>query len=184
MNGEREELKSSSMKRMVWMVAASLVLGTGSAAWGAEGSAAPSAVSAPSKAEKALMDVDTAWAAAAGKNDVDATVSFYADDGSVYPPNSPVATGKENVKKVWASWFGIPGFSLSWAPTGASVSKAGDLGWTAGTYQLSMNGPDGKPVSNKGKYVVVWKKVGGKWKVAHDIFNTDMPAPPPPKQGA
>jgi ketosteroid isomerase-like protein len=166
------------------MVAASLLLGTGSAAWGAEGSAAPAAVKAPSKAEKALMDVDAAWAAAAGKKDVDATASFYADDGSVYPQNSPVATGKENVKKVWASMFGIPGFSISWAPTGAGVSKGGDLGWTAGTYQLSMNGPDGKPVSDKGKYVVVWKKVGGKWKAAHDIFNTDMPAPPPPKQGA
>jgi ketosteroid isomerase-like protein len=163
------------------MVAASLVLGTGFAAWGAEGSADPAAVNAPSNAEKALMDEDTAWAVATGKKDVAAMVSFYAADGSIYPPNSPVATGQEKVKNIWSSWFGIPGFSISWAPTGVGVSKGGDLGWTAGTYQLSMIGPDGKSLSDKGKYVAVWKKVGGKWKVVHDIFNTDLPAPPPPK---
>jgi hypothetical protein len=104
MKAERVEFKSSFVMQMVWMVAASLLLGTGFAAWGAEDSVNPAVVNAPSKAEKALMDEDTAWAVATGKKDAAATVSFYADDGSIYPPNSPVATGQENVKKVWASW--------------------------------------------------------------------------------
>jgi ketosteroid isomerase-like protein len=77
----------------------------------------------------------------------------------------------------------MPGFSLSWEPTTASASKAGDLGYTSGTYQFSMTGPDGKPIPDKGKYVVVWKKdASGKWKVVADIFNSDLPAAPP-KQG-
>ena len=28
----------------------------------------------------------------------------------------------------------------------------------------------------KGKYIVLWKKVDGKWKLFRDIFNSDLPA--------
>jgi hypothetical protein len=35
-------------------------------------------------------------------------------------------------------------------------------------------------MSEKGKYVTVWKKqANGQWKVAEDIFNADAPPPPP-----
>lgn len=32
---------------------------------------------------------------------------------------------------------------------------------------------------DKGKYIVIWKEENGKWKMHRDIWNTDMPAPPP-----
>jgi hypothetical protein len=32
-------------------------------------------------------------------------------------------------------------------------------------------------VRDRGKYVVVWRKVRGDWKVAADIFNSDGPPP-------
>lgn len=28
----------------------------------------------------------------------------------------------------------------------------------------------------KGKYIVLWKKVDGEWKLFRDIFNSDLPA--------
>jgi ketosteroid isomerase-like protein len=40
--------------------------------------------------------------------------------------------------------------------------------------------PGGPALPDKGKYVVILKQVGGKWLVAHDIFNSDNPPPPPP----
>jgi len=37
--------------------------------------------------------------------------------------------------------------------------------------------------NDKGKYVTVYRKQpDGKWKVVADIFNSDLPAPAPPKQ--
>jgi ketosteroid isomerase-like protein len=46
-----------------------------------------------------------------------------------------------------------------------------------------MNDPKGKPVNDKGKYVTVYgKQPDGKWKVVVDIFNSDLPAPAPPKK--
>jgi ketosteroid isomerase-like protein len=36
-------------------------------------------------------------------------------------------------------------------------------------------------VTDHGKYVAVWKKqADGNWKVAVDIWNTDLPLPAPP----
>ena len=47
-----------------------------------------------------------------------------------------------------------------------------------GAYEMSFNDPAGKPVSDKGKYVTIWvKQQDGKWKVAVDMFNSDLPAP-------
>jgi hypothetical protein len=67
-----------------------------------------------------------------------------------------------------------PGFSLQFAPTSADVAASGDIGYTAGTYQLTMNG-----ASDRGKYVEVWKKENGTWKATRDIFNSDMPPAAP-----
>jgi ketosteroid isomerase-like protein len=40
---------------------------------------------------------------------------------------------------------------------------------------LTKNDAGGKPVTTKGKYVVVWKKqADGKWKVIEDIDNPDQ----------
>ena len=126
------------------------------------------------KNAKALAKLDEDWSNAAGKRDVDRVASFYAEDAIVYPPNEPVAIGQPAVKKVWASYFADPTFSISWKTVNAGVSKSGDLGFTAGTYEASFKGPDGKMVSEKGKYLTTWKKdKDGKWKASHDIWNSD-----------
>ncbi len=147
------------------------------------GSSGPSlAASSQSKDEKSLMELDKAWSKASVAKDVDGVVSYYANEASMFTPNQPIAKGKAAIKKAWTELMNSPGYSLSWEPTTASASKGGDLGYTTGTYQFSMIGPDGKPIADKGKYVAVWKKdASGKWKVVADIFNSDLPASP--KQG-
>ena len=47
--------------------------------------------------EKAVRDADEAWSNAALAGDVDKTVSYYADDAVVLPPNLATVTGKENI---------------------------------------------------------------------------------------
>ena len=55
------------------------------------------------------------------------------------------------------------------------VSTSGDLALDRGTYKLAV-APKGTAQTDTGKYVVVWRKVGGEWKAAADIFNSDLPA--------
>jgi ketosteroid isomerase-like protein len=61
--------------------------------------------------------------------------------------------------------------------------RSGDFAYDIGTYQLTMNDPQGKPNSDRGKYMVVWKKqADGKWKAVGDMFSSDLPLPPAPPE--
>ena len=50
---------------------------------------------AHSSDEIAIQETVAAWSAAAGARDLSKCVSFYTDDASVLPFNSPIATGKD-----------------------------------------------------------------------------------------
>lgn len=129
--------------------------------------------------ERAIRETDLAWAKAAAAKDLERTLTFLADDATEMVPNAPVATGKAALRKSWGDMFSPPGFAISWQPSKVEVSRGGDLGYSIGTYQTTMNGPGGKPVTDRGKYLTVWKKqADGSWKVAVDAFNSDLPLPP------
>ena len=134
--------------------------------------AAMTSSEAGQKMDAALAKLDDEWSAAAATKDADKVASFYAEDAIAYPPNEPAAHGRAAAKKVWAAYLNEPSYKISWKTTHAEVT--GDLGYTAGTYEDSMTGPDGKTVHGKGKYLCVWKKQSdGTWKAVHDMWNMD-----------
>ena len=57
------------------------------------------------------------------------------------------------------------------------VESQGDTAYEIGRYTLSIEQAGGGRSSDAGKYVVVWKRRGGEWKLYADIFNSDAPAP-------
>lgn len=124
--------------------------------------------------EQAIRKLGKEWSAAAQSKDAGKMLAYYAEDGSAFPFNAPIATGKEQIQKVWAGLMSMPGFSLSFAPTKIEVAKSGDLAYDVGTFELRFNDANGNLTTEIGKYVVVWKKQPDKkWKAAADIFNTD-----------
>ncbi len=134
----------------------------------------PAQKSNPNPDEQAIRKLDKDWSAAAQSKDVDKTISYYSDDASAFPFNAPIATGKEQIRQVWAHLTSLPGFALTFAPTKIEVAESGDLAYDVGTFELKTNDPQGNVVTGIGKYVVVWKKQPDKqWKVIADIFNTD-----------
>src|SRR6185295_19452536 len=89
---------------------------------------------------KALTKLDDDWCKVAATKDAEKTVAFYTDDAIVYPPNEPVAVGRAAAKKVWASYFALPDFAMTWKTTHAEAAASGDLGYTPGTYEFSAKG--------------------------------------------
>ena len=88
--------------------------------------------------------------------------------------NAPLARG-DSIRATWEQLISTPGFDLEWQATSAQVAEAGDLGYTIGTYQLTVE-HEGTPVVTVGKYVTLWKKhADGSWKVVVDCFNADGP---------
>jgi uncharacterized protein (TIGR02246 family) len=124
--------------------------------------------------EQGIRKLDKEWSAATQTKDASKMAAYYAADGSAFPFNAPIATGKEQIQKMWAGLMAVPGFSLSFRPTKIEVAKSGEMAYDVGTFELKINDDKGNPTTEIGKYVVVWKKQPDKqWKVVADIFNTD-----------
>lgn len=126
-------------------------------------------------ADQAIRLANERWLELIRAKDAAAIGQMYAQDGALMPPNGPIAKGPEAIRSSWQSMMQIPGFSLTFEPEAIVVSSSGDMALDRGTYDLAMNSPSG-PIQDKGKYVVVWRKLGGEWKVAADIFNSDKPS--------
>jgi uncharacterized protein (TIGR02246 family) len=130
-------------------------------------------------AEDALRAADAQWEKAVSTGDIDGSVNACADDGSVLSQGAPIATGHDAIRKLFGTFFSMPEIKLGWQITKAEAARSGDMGYTTGTYTMSYKDPSGKTATDHGKYVTVWKKQkDGSWKVAYDIFNSDLPAAP------
>jgi ketosteroid isomerase-like protein len=138
---------------------------------------AAAAADTTSAIEQAIRDLDDQWSKAAGAKDVDKTISFYSDDALVMPPNAPSATTKEAIRKIWKDL--LTDANINWKTKKVEVAQSGDLAFSSGTYEVTLNDPTGTPVNDRGKYLEVWKKQpDGSWKCVADIWNSDLPAAP------
>jgi uncharacterized protein (TIGR02246 family) len=125
--------------------------------------------------ESAIRAQVDRWLQLVKAKDAAGIATLYTDDGAVMPPNAPIGIGREAIQQTWASMMQAPGFALTFVPDQIVVSASGDMALDRGKYDLAM-APGGTPMTDTGKYVVVWRKVDGQWKAAADIFNSDRPA--------
>src|SRR3982074_1983413 len=107
-------------------------------------------------ARSALKERDAQWPKAAAAKALDKTVSYYADDAIVLPPNAPAATTKEAIMAVWKDTITNPGYAGGWKAAKVEVARSGDLAYLGGTYDFTLNDAKGKLVKDRGKYVEVW----------------------------
>ena len=121
--------------------------------------------------EQAIRAADAEWSKAAGAKDLDKTVSFYADDAMVLPPNEAAKTTKDAIRALWKGLIDSV-TDVSWKTTRVEMAKSGEMACLTGTYELTMK--DG--TKDRGKYCEVWEKKGGTWKCGTDIWNSDLPA--------
>ena len=123
--------------------------------------------------EDEIRAADQAWLKAFAAGDLERSVSFCAEDCEVLPEHAPLAKGREAIRELFRGWL-KPGMKISWIPDRIDVS--GDLGFSSGTYEMSFDDQAGKGISDRGKYVIVWKKqADGSWKAVRDISNSDLP---------
>ena len=129
---------------------------------------------------EALMQADRDFDRATAETGVEGWVSYFAEDGQMFPAGAEMVSGRQAIREAMAPAFGDPEFSLRWKPLGADVSRAGDLGYTYGTYVARGPSPQGGAVERHGKYVSIWKKqADGSWKIVVDIGNSS-PQPSTP----
>ncbi len=104
--------------------------------------------------------------------DAPGLAALYTTDGQIMPPNTKIAKGRAQIAALIRSFYKAGDIKIKL--TTLEVDGAGSFAYEVGLYALSNK--RGK-TTDKGKYIVVWKKVGGTWMLFRDIFNSDMPLP-------
>jgi ketosteroid isomerase-like protein len=138
------------------------------------------AANAASRSEEALRKADAAWETVFSAGKLDPSVDACTATARVLAPNAPLAHGHDEIRKLFAGFFSLPGLVVTWHADEVHVAESGELGYTTGSYEMSFKGPDGKPIADHGKYSTVWQKQkDGRWKVVVDSFNSDVPMPSP-----
>jgi uncharacterized protein (TIGR02246 family) len=137
---------------------------------------------APASAQStdpALAKRSNEMATAFNARDAAKVGALYTEDAVLMPPNTPMVKGRAAIEAWFKGGFDDGFSNLRLAPFRTDVS--GDLAYVAGTYTISGKSSTGS-FEDRGKYVEVWKRSGGQWRIATDIFNSDLPPPPaPPK---
>ena len=121
---------------------------------------------------RALVDE---WQRDIAADNVDAIVALHAPDAVVMFSNAPVAKGSAAIRAVYSEMVKTPGLLLHWIPTRIDVTSP-TTATEYGTYTESYDSPGGK-MRDIGNYVVIWRKIGGRWRVALDAPSTTTPLP-------
>jgi uncharacterized protein (TIGR02246 family) len=132
----------------------------------------------------AVKDLEVAWNKDTALRDPEKWASYFAEDAAILMPNEPMILGKDKARQALKAMLADPNFGVRFEATRVEASKGGDLVYTIGTYTMTMSDPkDKKPMSDKGKYVTVYKKQpDGTWKAVADMINSDLPPPSAPAQ--
>ncbi len=104
------------------------------------------------------------------KNDSVGVANCYTADAKFMAPNGPALVGRKSIQTGFSGLInaGISQIVLT------TTNVWGDETVLAEEGAFTLGTKGGKQV-DKGKYIVVWKKEDGKWKLFRDCFNSDLP---------
>ena len=110
-----------------------------------------------------------AFAAAFNAGNAPAIAQLYTQYATILPPGTDYRHGRAEIQTFWdgAIKSGLKNVSL----TAVSVESYGHAAREIGRFSLDAPGPGGQLAKTEGKYVVVWKKIAGKWFLDTDIWN-------------
>jgi len=130
----------------------------------------------PQTTDPALDKLADAFADAFNAKDAARVASFYAEGAIVMPPGQPMVRGRSNIEAYYARGFrqDISNFRLVPMESASSGAHAFEAGSSSLTGRRNASSPSGPAlITTSGKYVVIYKRVDGVWKIAYDIFNDD-----------
>ncbi|MBS1844361.1 MAG: nuclear transport factor 2 family protein [Actinobacteria bacterium] len=116
--------------------------------------------------------------AALNGGDPDAWAACFAADAVQMPPNMPANVGIDGIRE-WSRGF-LASFSAQFSLDPAEALQAGaDWVIERGAYEIALtpNGGGGDPLRDHGKYITVYQREGDNWKMARDIWNSDVALP-------
>jgi uncharacterized protein (TIGR02246 family) len=129
------------------------------------------AVEAAAPTRQQIQAINDRFGAAVRAGDATALAALYADGATVLPAGAPLMKGRAAIKAYWSQGLGGIGDATL---TASDVQSLGPgYARELGTFALKTKGSPSKTLT--GKYVVIWKRDDGRWKLWTDIWNSDQP---------
>jgi len=121
-------------------------------------------------AKKEIEAANDAIGEIISKGDSVGMAAAYSIDGSVMFSNMPSIKGKDQLTTVWGSYIraGLSKIDLT------TLEVWGDENYITEEGLFEIKTKDDVQI-DKGKYIVLWKKEDGKWKLHRDLSNSDLP---------
>ncbi len=134
-------------------------------------------VPASASAEE-LGQMNRDFAAALNAKDATLAASYYTEDAVIIPPGEAMVQGRAAIEAYWKAGIEQGGVRDASVQT-IKAESSGNIGYEIGSFVLTVNGPDGKPVQEHGRYVELLKRgTDGKWYSTAGIWNAAPPAAP------
>jgi uncharacterized protein (TIGR02246 family) len=124
-------------------------------------------------AKAAIAAANKQFIATFAKGDAAGLAAMYTSTGQAFPPNAELVQGRDALQQLWqgAMASGVKEVGL----TTTELEAHGETAIEVGTY--AMNAAGGKPI-DRGKFIVIWKRENGQWKLHRDFWNSNIPAAP------
>ncbi len=101
----------------------------------------------------------------------DALAALFTEDGVMLPPNAPAIFGRDAIRAGNREEFASADVAIELEDL--EIKVEGNLGYKAGRYRVRA---EDDQLIDRGKYIEIWRKVGGQWLIHRDIWNSSMPA--------
>lgn len=116
-----------------------------------------------------------AWREAAARNDLEGMLAIYAADARELLPGMPAVEGRETIRDFYAGLIErFPRFRNDFEPEEILVGGSADLAVARGRFRFTPD-TDQPDDTQQGKYVGVWRRVEGEWRLAINISHADEP---------
>ncbi|CAM3960583.1 Ketosteroid isomerase homolog [Pedobacter westerhofensis] len=131
-------------------------------------------VTHPSDAELAkneIVSLNRQFSESLHNADTESAAKIYTVDAKHMPPNSPAVEGRESIKQFYNQKIDQNGLDL--VLTTLAVWGNSNMVTEEGTYVVkTIEGVQWEV----GKYLSLWKKENGKWRIFRQCYNSDRPA--------
>lgn len=102
---------------------------------------------------------------------IDSLAAVYSEDAKILPPDASIIEGREAIRRRWTLPPGVE--ILHHAATPEEITIEGNYAYDVGYYEgSSRREGQARASAFRGKYVIVWKKEEGDWKMYLDIWNS------------
>ena len=135
--------------------------------------------------KEAIKADEKKWNEQFKSQDLEGLLGHYTDDAFFVAPGVKPATGRTEIRQVYAKAMTDQAFQISFASDRIDVAGSGDLAYARGHFSEKYTDPKTqKVISDSGSYVTIYKKQSdGGWKAIEDFAVADPESAKPVEPG-